>query len=282
MAAARRRAFAIATVIVAALAIGGCSSLGQLQDESAKTDIARVITLAFTTNDPAACDLASPRFLALITHPYAGQSPLEACREDARDSDNTDAESVSFDSIVVGERLATATFSLTGGTEDGSVVTLQMVDDNGWKLDTIVTMRIDRPRWLAAQRAQLGSVASGTRPVVGCLLDYVDEHVPTAAIDQALATQSYAFMIRAIPACQRQIRTMVVAVFRVFAAHRGASFVQAHCIASRIEDALRPIDLRQSFIATLVDHEPFPPAVWTRAAHAAEPCGPLPGPPPAS
>jgi hypothetical protein len=139
--------------ISVALLLGGCGDAASSRDDPSMSAISHAVNAALTSTDAAQCRFTTTRFQEKVSHPDPGQTPLAACQEDADAAFNwlPDAEQVALRDFTIEGNEARVAAVLSGGSEDGSVFKLRLLDLRGWKVDAIESVTIDRARFIAGQ-----------------------------------------------------------------------------------------------------------------------------------
>jgi hypothetical protein len=117
------------------VACGGDDDSGGSSDED---QVVSVIETAATSTAPEDCTkLQTQAFMEQSTF-QTGADAVSKCEQDAPDEDGSNPDSVEVSDVSVDGSRATATAAFTGGSFDGSTVTLSLVKDGDqWKLDQI-------------------------------------------------------------------------------------------------------------------------------------------------
>ena len=117
---------------IAALALVACGG----DSESDEEQITTAITTAVETTDPADCATYSTQAFLEQSEGAQGKEALESCEEDVKDTSN-DPDSVTVTAVEVDGDAATAEVAFEGGGLDQQTVVVSLVDEDGWKLDSI-------------------------------------------------------------------------------------------------------------------------------------------------
>jgi hypothetical protein len=170
----RRSRFLIPLALLAAApfllaACGGDDDGGGSEDED---QITEVIETSVSSDDPADCtELSTQAFVEQTTF-ETGEAAVAQCEEDAADPTD-DADSVEVSDISVDGEAATANVAFTGGTFDGSTVTVSLLKEGDqWKLDSIDDIpEFDRAAFDAAFIEQIEAEEDIPAQVSTCITD---------------------------------------------------------------------------------------------------------------
>jgi hypothetical protein len=176
----------LAAVALVALLAGmtGCGSSGDSAGDS-RTQVENVVRRSLTQNDPAFCVTATtPRYLNQI---YGdSDDPLEQCRYEAVLPGEPSAREVSFESVRVDRDQAETTVALTGGSDDGSVLRIELVrEGDRWRFDRLADIQIDRARSDAASRRDLEAYGI-TAQEADCAVKRVHRFFDTDQLERAV------------------------------------------------------------------------------------------------
>ncbi len=269
----------VAITALSAAVLAGALPGGDSSESTAEAAIAQTIKATFS-DDPASCALATENFLSSHFQPDDGQTALEACREAAREHSSPGQESVSIGSIEVAGSAASASFTVTGGSYGSAQMTIRLVDQTGWKIDSITAVELDKARWLQAQREGIDRSSPQEAALESCVFDWVDRNVPVEEINTAMAGGSHEFLLGSVRACVAPARDAFIAGIRSAMAENGATAAQIDCVAYQVRAVLTDADLRAFFTAILEERTPSP-EIGQKAQQAAAGCGPVaPGGPP--
>lgn len=106
------------------------------QDES---EIESTIVAALTSEEPSKCtEFLTQNFLDQ-TAEATGKAAREECEEEAPDQSD-DPEEIEVTEIAVDGADATATVGFVGSSLDGQHVEVALVEDEGWKLDELISL----------------------------------------------------------------------------------------------------------------------------------------------
>jgi hypothetical protein len=196
------RAWAHATLIaVVALALAGCGGSGNSDED----DITGVLEQSFTTSDPAQCEDVTAKGLTQLNPSIAGaKDPIAACKQALNPSDN--ADSIDVTGLKVDGDHASATVRSHGGSLAGTAVTVQLVDEGGWKIDGFGEIRlVDRNAYLASFDRQAESNTFGTDTITPrdarCIAADVRRNASTAVLQHSLTTGDKGFLYDAVTNC---------------------------------------------------------------------------------
>jgi hypothetical protein len=192
-----------------ALLLAGCNPFSA-PDEAAR--VKKVVTAVFTRDDPATCtDLVTANFLQ-ATYGANPELAADACLRSQGRGGKT-AQSVVFASVRIDGGHAVATLKVVGGPLDGRTVIAGLVQQYGWRLDSL---RQPKPpptprqlRHTADMALRKGLIESqGFKPKrADCFVRYVRKHVSDAQLAsdlQALhAGQTPGDFLRAARQCKR-------------------------------------------------------------------------------
>lgn len=172
----------------------------RLNAPSSETRIERTIGKVSTGADPAYCDeLMTERYLEQTTGEEAPFAD-EACESEAG---NGAADSVEVREVAVDGDRATATVTNSGGSLDGSVVVVQLLERGGqWKLDRIVRFdRFDRARFRGAYRRKLHELGFSAR-AANCILGR-ERRVPAGEIEREVLDPGDRIFAAIVVGCDR-------------------------------------------------------------------------------
>jgi hypothetical protein len=192
-----------ATVMLVGLALAaafGCGGNGSNDED----EINEVLTTSFTTADPAQCQQLTQKGLQQLAPSIAeAEDPAQACRE-ALDP-NASADSIEISEVSVDGDHGTAKVTPQGGTFGGSVVTVALADQDGWKIDGFSDVEIvDREAFLAsldkATEESFGNDALRP-PDARCIADYIRQNATDAELEQSVTTREAGFVYDAVRMC---------------------------------------------------------------------------------
>ena len=123
--------FALLTLVLG-LSLAACGGGG----ESDEDKIVETIETSATSTDPADCkELATQAFLEQ-TELSEGAEAVKSCEKEAEDPTG-DPDSVEVTKVKVDGSKATADAAFKGGNFDGQVLSVALVEEDGWKLDEV-------------------------------------------------------------------------------------------------------------------------------------------------
>jgi hypothetical protein len=139
---------------------------------------------ALTENDPSQCTTIVTQRFVEQSFAEAGPEAIEECREANVDAKSTTAEEVTFDRVTVEGDTAQAVVAVSGGAEDGSILTISLLHEGGrWKLDHLDDIQINRARFDRAQEA--AGVKEGLTPQEAqCVVAQLRRTHTTAQLEQ--------------------------------------------------------------------------------------------------
>jgi hypothetical protein len=167
------RLLSVSAALFAALVIVACGGGGGGGSDD-EAQITEVITQSATGNDPADCTkLVTQQFVEQTTF-QSGQAAVQSCEQDARDTSD-DPDSVDVSEISVDGNNATANVAFTGGSFDGSTLSVALVKDGDqWKLDKVTgIVDFDFEGFQQGLADQLAAAGSVPKQVVDCIVNAV-------------------------------------------------------------------------------------------------------------
>ncbi len=143
-----------------------------------------MLSRTFTQNDPKQCTQNLTR--AFLRHSFGSSAgTLDRCHRVNTPQSETNAQSVTIESISATGSSAIAVIKANGGRSDGTVSTFRVVHEGGhWKLDQLTHVQIDRARLDQTLRNDLGE--HGYLPAeTSCAMDKYDQAVSNADIERS-------------------------------------------------------------------------------------------------
>jgi hypothetical protein len=116
-----------------AIAVAGCNPFSS-PDEASR--VKKVVVEVFTRTDPKTCtDLVTANFLK-ATYDGTPETAVDACLRSQRRGGET-ADRLDFAAVRIEGGHAVATLRVTGGPLDGRTVVAGLVQQFGWRLDSL-------------------------------------------------------------------------------------------------------------------------------------------------
>lgn len=131
--------FGLAAAVLAVLALG-ISACGGGDGESDEEKIEKTIEVAWTEPGPEAC--GESRTIAYMEElsEASGEEAEADCEETVADRENMPT-AVKVSKVEIGDEGATAEVAMIGGEQDGLVVKMALVEEDGsWKIDEVVEL----------------------------------------------------------------------------------------------------------------------------------------------
>jgi hypothetical protein len=158
---------------------------------------------------------------------------------------------------------ATATVLATGGNLGSAKLTVDLVDQDGWKLDSIQAIELDRGQFLEAQRRQTEDGEIDSWRLSNCWFHYADTSVKTSELETAVMEGNDDYLSGSFDQCAAQFRAFALSPATV---KGGSNFrvtsSQARCI-SRHERGWTTTHLLRLLYQAVAAHRPPPPLVLT-------------------
>jgi hypothetical protein len=226
------------------------SGTSQVADRSSIEDL---LTRTYTENDPRQCTRDMTR--AFLRQSFGSESgTLDRCRRRNTPQSEVMAKSIEVHSVGASGSKATAMIRLSStNTLDGSTMTLSLAREGGhWKLNKLVDVQIDRPRFDQHLRDELGS--RGYLPAeTSCAVAKLDQSVSDAEIerDVIIASSSYEYIQSAAVSCLSR-PTLIRELRREFSAvlsSRGFPPRVTRCVVDKLTRGLPIARLRHLLAA---------------------------------
>jgi hypothetical protein len=211
-----------------------------------------MLSATFTKNDPKQCTQNMTR--AWLRRSF-GSSPgtLDRCRRTNTPQSETDAQSVTVESVTANGSSATAVVKLNGGRSDGTVSTFRVVREGGhWKLDQMTDVQIDRARLDETLKNDLGK--NGYLPAeTTCAMAKYDQAVSDQDIERssivgdpsAVDVVPYAASCLSRPTLLRQLGEVITASLAL----RGIQGAVVNCVVDRVTHGVPTTRLRHLLAA---------------------------------
>jgi hypothetical protein len=185
---------------LALAAIVGCGGGGSSDED----EISKVLTTSFTTVDPVQCQQLTAKGLRQIAPSVANTpDPAEACKKALDPSASSDSIQVS--GLSLNGDHATARVTPEGGALGGTVVTVALANQDGWKIDGFDDIKIvDRNAYLSSlDAAAQSSFGHDTlRPQDSrCIAAYIRRNVSNAELERSITTGEKGFAYDAVRLC---------------------------------------------------------------------------------
>jgi hypothetical protein len=231
-------------VALITVALGGCGlpliGSGDGQDDA----IRDAITAAFTTKDPSVCAKLLTEHWLETFYSSSTTTPMTQCREELPSHDPAVAVDVS--AIRINGASATATATAIGDGRGLKRVKVTLLDEHGWKLDSLDDVQLDRSRFLAEMRNQTLDSSSGLlRRYEQCELHYVSKHVKTAELEAAVINRTSDYTVGAFHSCAREIRAVFSRV--IIGNDDPFTKTQRRCIAAVADRGMSERELRRFY-----------------------------------
>ena len=161
----------LAVLLIPIFALAACGGGG---DDGAEDEIVETIETSALSTDPADCgELATLRFLEQ-TNFREGKAALRRCEADAKraQKEPKDIKSVEVSNVEIDGSEANAEVAFEGGTFDGQVFSVAMVEEDGnWKMGEILGFaEFDQVKFAEAVEEQVENEAEGLEPeVLACI-----------------------------------------------------------------------------------------------------------------
>lgn len=117
--------------VVSALLAAGCGG-----GQSGTSQIKNTVNAVFLSHNVSACTQSVTKHFLQSTYDKDPQKALKAC-EKSQIAANNAANTLSFQGINIKKDKAIATVKIFGGTLNGRTLTAVLVNDHGWKFDTL-------------------------------------------------------------------------------------------------------------------------------------------------
>jgi hypothetical protein len=172
---------ALATLLLVCAGLSGCLGYGD------KDVVADVIEQTYTKRDVADCeDRETRRFLEQTTF-IEGAGAVLMCR--TIELKSSPAQSVVVTNVRVTGSTASAQVVLHGGDADGQSQTVRLIKDpNGWKLDRLTALHINRRAFDASYRRMLLDSPVPLNAATRDCLERSTERLSTREIERAIVT----------------------------------------------------------------------------------------------
>jgi ABC-type glycerol-3-phosphate transport system substrate-binding protein len=128
----KRHLLLLCLLLLSALSLVACGS-----SESDEDQIVSAVETAATSSDPADCEELTTLTFMEQTQKEKGEEAVKACEDEADSPDNP--ESVEVSKVEVDGSEATADVAFSGGDFDGQTLVMGFVDEDGWKVNEIVS-----------------------------------------------------------------------------------------------------------------------------------------------
>jgi len=165
---------ALAALVLLVLALG-ISACGGGDGESDEEKIEKTIEVAWTEPGPEAC--GESRTIAYMEDlsDAKGEEAEADCEESVADRENMPT-AVAVSKIEVGDEGATAEVAMTGGEQDGLVVKMALVEEDGtWKIDEVVELvSLDRESFTGKIEDEFRKEGLEA-PEIRCLVSKIDQ-----------------------------------------------------------------------------------------------------------
>lgn len=211
-----------------------------------------MLTSTFTQNDPKQCTQNMTR--AFLRHSFGSSAgTLDRCRRGNTPQSETNAKSVTVESVSATGSSAIAVIKSNGGRSAGTTSTFRVVRQRGhWKLDQLTDVQIDRVQLDQTLRNDLGERGYLPSETTCAMAKYdqavSDEDIERSAIvgDQSsTAVAPYAASCLSRPTLLRQLGEVITASLAV----RGIDGSVAKCVVDRITHGVPTTRLRHLLAA---------------------------------
>jgi hypothetical protein len=157
--------------------------------EDQQSQVRDVVTDVLTTNDPEHCGTVLTS--RLMEQSFGSNSTVNECRYQNRSAKDTSAHEVSFEHIDVHGKSARATVAISGGYDDGSKVTLELIrDGDQWEVDYLADIEIDRNRFDQSVRTQAAAEGYTSREA-DCFVGRLGHLHTTKELERELVKGNY-------------------------------------------------------------------------------------------
>jgi hypothetical protein len=211
-----------------------------------------MLTRTFTENDPKQCTQNMTR--AFLRHSFGSSAgTLDRCHRTNTPQSETNAKSVTVESLTATGSSAIAVIRLSGGQSDGTTSTYKVVNEDGhWKLDQLTDVQIDRARLDQTLTNELGQ--HGYLPAeTTCAMAKYDQAVSDEDIERSavvgdptsLDVGRYAASCLSRPTLLRQLSEEFTAALAL----RGITGPVVRCVVDRITHGVPTVRLRHLLAA---------------------------------
>jgi hypothetical protein len=211
-----------------------------------------MLSRTFTENDPKQCTENMTR--AFLRHSFGSSAgTLDRCHRANTPQSETNAHSVTVESVTATGSAAIAVIKMNGGRSDGTTSTFKVVDEHGhWKLDRLTDVQIDRVRLDQTLKNELGE--RGYLPSeTTCAMAKYDQAVSDDAIERSsieadpssVEVEPYAASCLSRPTLLRQLSEDFTAALAV----RGITGPVVKCVVDRITHGVPTVRLRHLLAA---------------------------------
>jgi ABC-type glycerol-3-phosphate transport system substrate-binding protein len=168
----KRHLLLLSALIVSALALVACGGSGSSDEDQ----IEEAIETSATASDPANCTKLETLAFSEQSSGESGKAAIEACEEEAKDPEGK-AESVAVSEVEVDGSKATANAAITGGSLEGQMVSIDLVEEEGqWKLDQISGfVELDQGQLAKVFEEQLEKGGEVEPGVTACIVAGIEE-----------------------------------------------------------------------------------------------------------
>jgi len=217
-----------------------------------QTSLQQMLSATFTQNDPKQCIENMTR--GWLRHSFGSSAgTLDRCRRSNTPQSETDAKSVTVESVSVTGSSAIAVVKFDGGRSDGMVGTFRLLHQGGhWKLDQMTDVQVDRARLDQTIRNELG--ARGYLPAeTSCAMAKYDQAVSDEDLERSaiigdsspFEVSQYAASCLSRPTLLRELGQVITASLAV----RGIRGSIVRCVVDRITHGVPTARLRHLLAA---------------------------------
>lgn len=169
--------------------------------DSDEDKIVEVIETSVTSDDPAECKKLSTQAFLEQTQATEGAKALESCEENAKDT-SEDPDSVEVSEVEVDGSSASANVAFTGGSFDGQILTLSLVDEDGdWKLAEITGFaEFDQEKLVSSFEEAFESEEDVPPQLATCIIETIRE-LPKAEAEQLVIGGSQEPTVEIVEGC---------------------------------------------------------------------------------
>lgn len=201
----RRRLLALGA---SAALIAGCGGSGSSEADPAEGEIRSTLDALFVDEPTkeACADLYTEAFLKEAA-PKGTDDPLEYCEKSSKTAIPSD--SIEVADLEIDGPSASVTVTPAGGDEDGTVLELALVDDDGWKVDTLEGVEIasrEAVNGAISRQIALATGKDAERQILtgkdsDCVTEYFETEVSDAELQKALLEQETPYLYDALREC---------------------------------------------------------------------------------